>query len=214
MAKTKAPKEHTEEEWKLVSKERRAQEEAECLACEEATRKAQEEAERKVEEECRVQEEAARAREEAKEATEREEAAKRAVEAAEERADAERRAVGEHLWEVAGQHLEMAVAPPQVAKPSRRMTVAGPRLLGSKIPVVSAATFVLGAAKGKTMACEVCCHAKVSCSWSKKMVGEPRKQKHVWRSEEAEDTEAIDMGEDEDEEQPHFAVPQHLAEEH
>ncbi|KAG6326403.1 hypothetical protein ID866_12686 [Astraeus odoratus] len=249
LAKTKAPKEHTEEEWRLVSEgeldpissndektaeiwrrdevEKRAQEEAECLACEEAVRKAQEEAEGKAQEERRVQEEAARAREEAerlaKEAAEREEAAKRAAEAAEERADTERRAVEERLWEAAGQQSEMAVAPPWVAKPSGRMTVGSSsapacRASGVQDPCTRCCNkgtpCVLGAAKGKTTACEACHHTKVSCSWSKRMVGESRKQKQVRRSEEADEIEAIDMGEDEDEEQPHFVVPQHLAEEH
>ncbi|KAG6327956.1 hypothetical protein ID866_11133 [Astraeus odoratus] len=266
LAKTKAPRERTEEEWRLVSKgeldpvssdnkktaemrdqekrqrvevwkkehqwrwdeaEKRAQEEAECLACEEATRKAQEEAERKVEEECKAQEEVARVREEAerlaKEATEREEAAKRAAEAVEERVDAERRAIEEQLWEVAGQRLEMVVAPLWVAKPSGRMTVGGSstpacRASGVQDPCTQCRNkgtpCVLGAAKGKTTACEVCCHTKVSCSWSKRMVGESRKQKRVWRSEEVDEIEAINVGKDEDKEQLHFAVLQHLAEEH
>ncbi|KAG6326978.1 hypothetical protein ID866_12111 [Astraeus odoratus] len=257
LAKTKAPGERTEEEWRLVSEgklnpmssndkktaemrdqekkwrvevrkeecrrrwdevERRAQEEAKCLVCEEAARKAQEEAERKAEEERRAQEEAARAREEAmrlaKEATEREEAVKRVAEAVEERADTERRAVKERLWEVAGQRSETAVAPLRVAKPSGRMTVGG-----SSIPACRASGVqdpctwccnkgtpcVLGATKGKAMACEVCCHAKVSCSWSKRTVGGSRKQKQVRRSEEADEIEAINVGEDKDEEQPHFA---------
>ncbi|KAG6327386.1 hypothetical protein ID866_11702 [Astraeus odoratus] len=207
--------------------EKRAWEEAKCLACEEATRKVQEEAERKVEEECKVQEEAARAREEAerlaKEAAEREEAAKRTAEAMEERADTERRAIEEHLWEVAGQWLEMVVAPPWVAKPSGRMMVAGPSALGRRVSGVQdpctrccnkGTPCMLGAAKGKTMACEVCHHVKVSCSWTKKTAGESRKWKWVWRSEEAEEIEVIDVDEDEDEEWLHFAVPQHLAEEH
>ncbi|KAG6326304.1 hypothetical protein ID866_12785 [Astraeus odoratus] len=266
LAKTKAPKECTEEEWRLVSKgeldpissddkktaemrdqekkwrvevwkeehrrrwdevEKRAWEEAERLACEEAVRKAQEEAERKVQEEHRAQEEAARAREEAerlaKEAAEREEAAKRAVEAAEERADAERRAVEERLWEAAGQQLETVVAPLQVAKPSRRMTMGGSsaparRASGVQDPCTwcrnKGTPCVLGATKGKTTACEACRHTKVSCSWSKRMVGESRKRKRVRRSEEADEIEAVNVGKDEDEEQPHFAVPQHLAEEH
>ncbi|KAG6326411.1 hypothetical protein ID866_12677 [Astraeus odoratus] len=266
LAKTKAPKEHMEEEWRLVSKgeldpvssddkktaemrdqekkqrvevqkeerrrrwdeaEKRAWEEAERLACEEAMRKAQEEAEKKAQEEHRVQEEVARAREEAerlaKEATEREEAAKRAAEAVEERADAERRAIEERLWEVVGQWSETAVAPPQVAKPSGRMTVGGSsasacRASGVQDPCTrchnKGTPCVLGAAKGKTMACEACRHAKVSCSWSKRTVGESRKRKQVRRLEEADEIEAIDVGEDEDEEQPHFVVPQHLVEEH
>ncbi|KAG6327295.1 hypothetical protein ID866_11794 [Astraeus odoratus] len=258
LAKTKAPKEHMEEEWKLVSegeldpvssdnektvemrdqekkqrvevwKEERRQrwDEAERRAWEEAERLAHEEAARKVLEECRAQEEAARAREEAerlaKEAVEREEAAKRAAEAVEERADAERRAVEEHLWEVVGQQSEMAVAPPQVAKPSGRMTVAGPNALGCRASGVQdpctqchnkGTLCILGAAKGKTTACKVCCHVKVSCSWMKKMVGEPRKRKQAWRPEEAEEAEVVNMDKDEDKERPHFAVPQHLAEEH
>ncbi|KAG6328357.1 hypothetical protein ID866_10733 [Astraeus odoratus] len=102
LAKTKAPKECTEEEWKLISKdevEKRAWEEAKHLVCKKATKKTQEEAERKAEEECRAQEEAARVKEEAKrlakEATVRKEAAKRAVEAAEDRADTKRRVLKE-----------------------------------------------------------------------------------------------------------------------
>ncbi|KAG6327049.1 hypothetical protein ID866_12040 [Astraeus odoratus] len=266
LAKTKAPKEHTEEEWGLVSEgeldpmssddekmaemrdqekkqrvevrkeecrwrwdeaEKRAQEEAECLACEEATKEAQEEAERKAEEEHKAQEEAARAREEAerqaKEAAAREEAARRAVKATEERADAKRRALKEWLWETAGQWSEMVVVPPWVAKPSGRMTVGGSstpacRASGVQDPCTQCRNkgtlCVLGAAKGKTTACEACHHAKVSCSWSKKTVGESRKWKRVWRSEEAEETEVIYMDEDEDKEQLHFVVPQHLMEEH
>ncbi|KAG6327569.1 hypothetical protein ID866_11520 [Astraeus odoratus] len=249
LAKTKVPKECMEEEWRLVSEgeldpissdnektaeirrrdeaEKRAREEAEHLAREEAARKAQEEAERKAQEERRAQEEAVRVREEAerltKEAAEREEAAKRAAEAAEERVDAERRAVEDRLWEVAGQWLEMAVAPPRVAKPSGRMTMGGSsasacRASGVQDPCTQCRNkgtpCVLGAAKGKTTACKACCHAKVSCSWSKRTVGELRKWKRVQRSEEVDEIEAIDVGEDEDEEQPHFAVPQHLVEEH
>ncbi|KAG6328590.1 hypothetical protein ID866_10499 [Astraeus odoratus] len=195
LAKTKAPKECSEEEWKLISEEKRAREEAKRLAHEEAARRAQEEAERKAEEECKVQEEAVRAREEAerlaKEATEREEAAKRA--------DAERRAIEE------------------------RMTVGGSstpahRASGVQDPCTwccnKGTPCVLGATKGKTTACEVCCHAKVSCSWSKRTVGESRKWKWVRTSEEVEEIEVVDVGKDEDEEQPHFVVPQHLAEEH
>ncbi|KAG6329090.1 hypothetical protein ID866_9999 [Astraeus odoratus] len=251
LAKTKAPKECTEEEWRLISqgkldpvssddkktaemrdqekKQRveRAWEEAEHLACEEATKKAQEEAERKVEEEHKAQEEAVRAREEAerlaKEVMEREEAAKRAAEAAEERADAKRRAVEERLWEAAGQQSETAVAPLQVAKPSGRMTMGGSsapacRASGVQDPCAwcrnKGTLCVLGATKGKTMACEACHHAKVSCSWSKKMVGESRKWKWAWRSEETEGIEVINVDKEEDQEWPHFAVLQHLAEEH
>ncbi|KAG6327593.1 hypothetical protein ID866_11496 [Astraeus odoratus] len=260
LAKTKAPKECMEEEWKLISKgklnpmssddekmaemrdqekkwrvevwkeecrqrwdeaEKRVQEQAECLAHEEATRKVQEEAERKAEEECKAQEEAVRAREEAerlaKEAAEREEAMKRVTEAVEERVDAKRRAIEEQLWEVVGQWLEMAVAPLWVAKPSGRMTMGGSgtpacRASGVQDPCTwchnKGTLCVLGAAKGKT------CHAKVSCSWSKKMVGELRKQKWAWRLEETEEIEVIDMDKEEDKEWPHFVVPQHLVEEH
>ncbi|KAG6327180.1 hypothetical protein ID866_11909 [Astraeus odoratus] len=73
---------------------------------------------------------------------------------------------------------------------------------------------MLGAAKGKTMACEACHHTKVSCSWSKKTVGEMWKQKWVWRSEETEEREVIDMDTDEDKERSHFVVLTHLVEEH
>ncbi|KAG6326114.1 hypothetical protein ID866_12976 [Astraeus odoratus] len=238
LAKTKAPKECMEEEWRLISegeldpvssdneKMAEMQDEAEKRAWEEAEHLARKEAERKVEE-CKAQEEAARAREEAerlaKEATAREEAVKRAVEATEERADAKRRALEEQLWEMAGQWLETAVVPPQVAKPSGRMTVAGPSAPGCRVSGMQdpctrccnkGTSCVLGAAKGKTTACEACCHAKVSCSWSKKTVGESRKWKWAWRSEEVEEIEVVNVDKDEDEEQPHFAVPQHLVEEH
>ncbi|KAG6326611.1 hypothetical protein ID866_12478 [Astraeus odoratus] len=215
LAKTKAPGERMEEEWRLISEgeldpvssdnkktaemwdeaEKRAQEEAERLAREEAMRKVQEEAERKAQEECRAQEEAARAREEAerlaKEATKREEAAKRAAEAAEERADTKRRAVEDASACRASGVQDLCTQCRNKGTPC-----------------------VLGAAKGKTTACEACHHAKVSCSWSKRMVGESRKQKQVWRSEEVDEIEAVDVGKDEDKEQPHFVVPQHLAEEH
>ncbi|KAG6327592.1 hypothetical protein ID866_11497 [Astraeus odoratus] len=227
LAKTKAPKECMEEEWKLISKgeldpvssddektaemqdevEKRAQEEAKHLACEEATKKVQEEAERKAEEECRAQEEAVRVREEAKrlakEAAAREEVVKRVAEAAEERVDAERRAIKEHLWEVVGQQLETVVAPPWVAKPSGRMMVAGPSTLGHRV-------------SGVQDPCTRCHNKGTSCicSWMKKTAGESRKQKQVQRSEEAEEVEVIDVDEDKDEEQLHFVVPQHLAEEH
>ncbi|KAG6326718.1 hypothetical protein ID866_12371 [Astraeus odoratus] len=213
------------EVWKEECRQRR--DEVEKRAQEEAARKAQEEAERKAEEERKAREEAVRVQEEAerlaKEATEREEAAKRVAEAVEERADAERRAVEERLWEAAGQRSETAVAPPQVAKPSRRMTVAGPSASGRRASGVQdpctrccnkGIPCVLGVAKGKTMACEACRHVKVSCSWTKKTAGELRKQKQAWRSEEAEEIEVIEVDEDEDEEQLHFVVLQHLAEEH
>ncbi|KAG6327237.1 hypothetical protein ID866_11852 [Astraeus odoratus] len=230
LVKTKAPCEHTEEEWQLVS-------EAECQACkeaekkaqEEAKQKAQEEAERKAEEEHKAQGEVARAKEEAekiaKEATEREEAAKRAAEAAEERADAERRALKERLWEVAGQQSEMVVAPPWVAKPSRRMTMGGPSTPGWRVSGVQhpctrchnkGTLCILGTAKGKTMACEACHHMKASCSWKKRMTREMQKQKWVQQLEETEDVKMIEVGEDgkEEEVQSHFTVPTHLAEDH
>ncbi|KAG6327231.1 hypothetical protein ID866_11858 [Astraeus odoratus] len=214
--------------------EKRAWEEAKCLVHkeaakkvqEEAEQKAQEEAERKAEEEHKAQEEAARVKEEAervaKEAAVREEAVRRVVEAVEERADAERRAVKEQLWEAVGQRSETAVAPLWVAKPSGRMTVAGPsapawrasRVQDPCTRCCNKGTFcILGAAKGKAMACEVCCHAKVSCSWSKKMAGEMRKQKQAWRSEEVEETEIINMDKDEDKDWPHFVRVNNLKEE-
>ncbi|KAG6327482.1 hypothetical protein ID866_11607 [Astraeus odoratus] len=206
LAKTKAPKEHMEEEWKLVS----AGEEVEGggmeggASMEEAANKAQEEAERKAEEECKVQEEAVRVKEEAKrlakEATAREEAAKRAAEAMEERADAKRRALEEQLWETAGQHTPACRAS-GVQDPCTQCCNKG-------------TLCVLDATKGKTTACEACCHTKVSCSWLKKMVGESRKQKWVQRSEEVEEIEVINVDKDEDKEWPHFVVPQHLVEEH
>ncbi|KAG6327478.1 hypothetical protein ID866_11611 [Astraeus odoratus] len=236
LAKTKAPKECTEEEWKLVfegkldpvlsddekmaemqdqEKKQRVEEEAKHLAHKEAMKKAQEEAERKAEEEHRVQEEAARAREEAerlaKEATAREEVAKRAAEAAEEG----QMPRGGPLRSICGRR--------QVAKPSRRMMVVGPstsgcRVFGVQDPCTRCCNkgtpCVLGMAKEKTMACKACCHAKVSCSWIKKTAGESRKWKQMWRSEEAEEVEAIDVDEDKDKEQLHFVVPQHLAEQH
>ncbi|KAG6329003.1 hypothetical protein ID866_10086 [Astraeus odoratus] len=160
-----------EKKWRVeVQKDKHQQkwEEAEKRAWEEAEHLVHEEAERKVEEEHKVQEEAARVKEEveriAKEATDREEAVKRMADAVEERADAERRALEEQLWEAAGQHLEMAVTPPQVAKPSGRMTVGGPSTPG-------------------------------------------------WRaSGEAEEMEVVNMDEDKDKEQSHFAVMTHTEE--
>ncbi|KAG6328193.1 hypothetical protein ID866_10896 [Astraeus odoratus] len=203
LAKTKAPKEHMEEEWGLISEG-----ELDPMLSDDKKMAEMQDQEKR----WRVEE-----------ATEREEAAKRAVEAVEERADAKRRAVKECLWEVVGQRSETAVAPPWVAKPSRRMMVAGPSAPGHRVSGVQdpctrchnkGTPCVLGAAKGKTTACEVCRHAKVSCSWSKKTVGELRKQKWVWRSEEVEEIEVVNVDKDEDEEWPHFAVPQHLTEEH
>ncbi|KAG6328948.1 hypothetical protein ID866_10141, partial [Astraeus odoratus] len=226
LAKTKAPEECMEEEWRLVSEDqekkqrvevwkdkcqqrwkeadKRAWEEAEHLACKEATRKAQEEAERKVEEECKAWEAAVRAKEEAKkkerEEREAKEAAKRAAEAVEERADAKRRALKEHLWEAAGQWSEMVVAPLQVAKPSGRMTMGGPSAPGQRASGVQdpctwccnkGTPCVLGATKGKTMACKACCHMKQL-------------------------EEMVEVGKDDEEEevQSHFVVLPHLTEDH
>ncbi|KAG6328352.1 hypothetical protein ID866_10737 [Astraeus odoratus] len=243
LAKTKAPKECMEEEWKLdpmssddekmvemQDQEKKwrveVQKEEHQWRQDEAEKRAWEEVE-KVEEERKAQEEAVRVREEAerlaKEAVEREEAAKRAAEAVEERADAKRRAIEECLWEAAGQWSEMVVAPPWVAKPSRRMTVVGSSALGHRASGVQdpctwccnkGTLCVLGVAKGKTTACKACHHTKVSCSWMKKMVGELRKQKQAWRSEEAEEVEVVNVDEDEDKEWLHFVVLQHLMEEH
>ncbi|KAG6328406.1 hypothetical protein ID866_10683 [Astraeus odoratus] len=173
---------------------------------EEAEQRAQEEAERKAEEECKVQEAVARAKEEAerraKEDVEREDTAWRAMEAAEERVNTERRALEERLWEVAGQWSAMAVAPPWVAKPSGRITMAGPSAPGWRASEVQdpctrchnkGTPCMFGATKGKTMACEACHHVK-----------------------DTEEKEVIDMNtnEEEDKEQSHFAVPTHLVEEH
>ncbi|KAG6329359.1 hypothetical protein ID866_9731 [Astraeus odoratus] len=190
LAKIKAPQECTEEEWHLIS-EVRAKEKAKKIA---------------------------------KEATVREEAAKRAAEAVEERADAERRTLEEQLWEVAGQQSEMVVAPLQVAKRSRRMTMGGSSDPGWRASRVqdpctrccnNGTLCILGTAKGKTTACEVCYHTKASCSWLKKMTGETWKQKWVQWSEEMEDMEMIKVGEDnEEEERSHFAVLPHLTEDH
>ncbi|KAG6327511.1 hypothetical protein ID866_11578 [Astraeus odoratus] len=197
LAKTKAPGECMEEEWQLVSEvEKRAWEEAECLVHKEAAKKAQEEAEQKAHEEAeqRAQEEAKRKAEEehrvqevaarAKEDMEREDAMWRAVEAAEERADTERRALKEHLWEAAG--------------PS----ATGQRASGVQDPCTrchnKGTLCDLGAAKGRTMACEACCH-----KWAQ------------W-SEEMEDIEMIEAGKDNNNEEVwlHFMVPPHLMEDH
>ncbi|KAG6328022.1 hypothetical protein ID866_11067 [Astraeus odoratus] len=188
---------------------------------EEAEQKAHEEAERKAEEEHRAQDAAVRAKEDA----EREDAAWRAAEAAEERADAEQRALEERLWEVAGQWSGMAVAPLWVAKPSGRMTMGGSSAPGQRASGVQdpctrchnkGTLCVLGAAKGKTMACEVCCPVKASCSWLKKMAREMQKQKWVQQSEEMEDVEMVEVSKDDKDDKvwSHFAVPPHLAEDH
>ncbi|KAG6328053.1 hypothetical protein ID866_11036 [Astraeus odoratus] len=206
LVKTKAPHEHMEDEWWLVFEE---------------------EAERKVEEEHKAQ--AARAKEEAerraKEDAEREDAAQRATEAVEERANAERRALEERLWEVVGQWSVMAVAPLQVAKPSGRMTMVGPSAPGWRASGVQdpctryhnkGTPCMLGAAKGKTTACKVCHHVKVSCSWTKRTASKTHKQKQVQQLEDMEEKEVIDMdtNEEEDKEQLHFAVLTHLMEEY
>ncbi|KAG6326926.1 hypothetical protein ID866_12163 [Astraeus odoratus] len=242
MAKTKDPQERMEEEWRLVSEgeldpvlsddedmakmrdwekkrrvevwkdeRRRKQEEAERLAHEEAARK---EAERKAEEERKVQEEAAK----------RETAAQMAWEAAEAWADAEQRALEERLWDMVVQRSEMAAAPPRVAKPGGRMSVAGPSVPGRRASGVQdpctrchnkGTLCVLGTAKGKTTVCEACRHAKVSCSWTKRTVGEVQKKKQVRCSEEVDDIEMMEAGKDDEEEtRSHFAVLPHLAEEH
>ncbi|KAG6327538.1 hypothetical protein ID866_11551 [Astraeus odoratus] len=111
----------------------------------------------------------------------------------------------------------MAATPLQVAKPSGRMTV-GLWGTGPMHEVCNKGTLcVLGTAKGKTMACEVCWHAKVSCSWTKRMTDEKHKQKRAHGSEEMEEREIIDVDRDEEEEEEewsHFAVLTHLAEEH
>ncbi|KAG6327261.1 hypothetical protein ID866_11828 [Astraeus odoratus] len=196
LAKTKAPKERMEEEWRLISEG-----ELDPVSSDDEKTAEMRDQEKKWRVEEKVER---RAKEEverwAKEDTEREDAAWRATEAAEERADAERRALEERLWEAAGQQSAMAVAPPWVAKSSRQMTMAGPSVTGRRASGVQdpctrchnkGTPCVLGTAKGKTMACEACHHAK-----------------------ETEDTEVVDVDKDEDEERPHFAVLQHLAEEH
>ncbi|KAG6327441.1 hypothetical protein ID866_11648 [Astraeus odoratus] len=222
LVKTKDPHKCMEEDWDECQQrqeaaehqahkeaDKKAWEEADKKAWEEAEQKAQEVAERKVEEEHKPQEAAARAKED----IEREDAVWRAAEAAEERAEVERRALEERLWEVVVQHSAMAVAPLWVAKPSGRMTVAGPSIPGCRASGVQdpctrchnkGTPCVLGAAKGKTMVCEACYHTKASCSWSKKMVRETQKQKWVQRLEERKEREVIDVDEDKDEEQSHF----------
>ncbi|KAG6326614.1 hypothetical protein ID866_12475, partial [Astraeus odoratus] len=208
LAKTKDPQEHTEEEWHLVSEGKLnpvlsdnentakiAREEAEHLAHEEAAKKV-EEAERKVEEECKAQEEVVK-----REREEREVATWMAWEAVEAWADAEQRALEERLWDTAAQCSEMVAAPLQVAKPGGRM---------------SGTLCILGTAKGKTTACKACCHAKVSCSWTKRMAREAQKKKQVHHSEEVDDIEMVEADEDDKEEETwsHFTVLPHLMEEH
>ncbi|KAG6326192.1 hypothetical protein ID866_12897, partial [Astraeus odoratus] len=240
-AKVKDPWQCTEEDWTLVSeaeldpvlsddegmawlqKQDEEQREAEeRRVCKEVAKKAQEEAK----EACKVQEEA-----EKKEREEREVAVQkvweavevqvdeewRAREAAEAWADAEQRAVEERLWNVA--------APPWVAKPSGRMSVAGPSASGQRASGVQdpctrccnkGTHCILSAAKGKTTVCEACHHMKVSCSWMRKTTGEAQKRKWVHRLEEVEDVEIVevDEGDEDDEVQSHFVVPPHLVEDH
>ncbi|KAG6327024.1 hypothetical protein ID866_12065 [Astraeus odoratus] len=210
-----------DKEWR-EAEERRACEEAVKKAWEEAeeVHKVQEEAEKKEREE---REAAAQKAWEAAEAQADKE--RRAREAAEVWADAEERAVKERLWNVVVQHLEMVAAPPWVAKPGGRMSVVGPSTSGWRASGVQdpctwccnkGTCCVLGMAKGKTMACEVCCHVKVSCSWTKKMTGEVQKKKWVCHLEEVDDVEMVEASKDNEEEDAwsHFAVPPHLAEEH
>ncbi|KAG6325974.1 hypothetical protein ID866_13115, partial [Astraeus odoratus] len=227
MAKTKDPRECTEEEWRLVSegkldpvssddedtakmrdreKKRRVEvrKDERRQKREEAEKKAREEAEHLAHEEAARKEAERKAEEECKaqeEAVKREMATWMAWEAVEAQADAEWRALEERLWDAAAQRSETAAAPPQVAKPGGRM---------------SGTLCVLGVAKGKTMACEACRHTKVSCSWMKRTVGEVQKKKRVRCSEEVDDVEMMEAGEDDEEEETrsHFAVPPHLAEEH
>ncbi|KAG6325877.1 hypothetical protein ID866_13212, partial [Astraeus odoratus] len=126
---------------------------------------------------------------------------------------------------MAAQCSEMVVAPPQVAKPGRRMSVVGPSIPGQRASGVQdpctqccnkGTLCVLSVAKGKTTACEACHHVKVSCSWTKRTAGEAWKKKWVHHSEEADDVEMVEVGEDDEEEDAwsHFAVPPHLTQEH
>ncbi|KAG6328233.1 hypothetical protein ID866_10856 [Astraeus odoratus] len=198
LAKTKAPKECTEEEWRLVSKGElnpMSSDDEKTAEIEEGRGGAQEEAVKREREE-------------------REAAAWMAWEAVEVQADAEQRALEERLWDAAVQHLETVVAPLRVAKPGRRMAS------GVQDPCTQCHNkgilCILGAAKGKTTACEACCHAKVSCSWTKRMAREARKRKQVCCSEEVDNVEMVEASKDnkEEETQLHFAVPPHLVEEH
>ncbi|KAG6326468.1 hypothetical protein ID866_12621, partial [Astraeus odoratus] len=227
-AKVKDPQQRTEEDWMLVSEAEldpvssddegtaRLRKREKERRLEEAAKKAREEAE----EARKAQEEAAK-----KEREEREAAARKAQEAAEARADAERRVLEERLWDAAAQRSETVAAPPRVAKPGGRMSVAGPSVPGRRASGVQdpctrccnkGTLCILGAAKGKATACEACRHAKVSCSWTKRTAGEARKKKRVRHLEETDDVEMMEAGEDDKEEETrsHFTVPPHLAEEH
>ncbi|KAG6326972.1 hypothetical protein ID866_12117 [Astraeus odoratus] len=200
LAKTKDACQRTEAKWHLVSEgELNPMSSDDENMAEIGRRKLRGRLEKRP---MRAKEEAERR---AQEDMERENAAWRAMEAAKERAEAKRRALKERLWEVVGQQSAMAVAPPAsgVQDPCTRCHNKG-------------TPCVFGAAKGKTTACKVYCHAKVSCSWTKRMAGKTHKQKWVQQSEDAEEKEVIDVdtNEEEDEEWSHFAVPTHLTEEH
>ncbi|KAG6332789.1 hypothetical protein ID866_6301 [Astraeus odoratus] len=191
-AKMKDPWQHTEEDWSLIL-------EAELDPVQKQDEEQREAEERKVckevvkkaqEEAERKAEEACRVQEEAekKEKEEREAAVQRAREAAE---GPQRQAVG-------GEHSKgSGMQDPCARCHSKR------------------ACCVLGMAKGKMMACEVCCHVKANCSWSKKMVGEICKWKRVQQLEEVEEKGDTEVGEGEEEEvHLHFVVPPHLTEDH
>ncbi|KAG6328005.1 hypothetical protein ID866_11084, partial [Astraeus odoratus] len=228
-AKVKDAQQCMEEDWTLVSEaeldpmlsdDKGMREAEERRAHKEVAKKAWEEAERQAKEACRVQEEA-----EKKEREEREVATWKAQEAAEAWADAEWRALEERLWDTAAQHSETVVAPLWVAKPGGRMSVAGPSIPGQRASGVQepctwchnkGTLCILSVAKGKTMACEACCHMKVRCSWMKRMVGEAQKKKQVHHSEEVDDIEMMEASKDNEEKETwsHFTVPPHLTEEH
>ncbi|KAG6328903.1 hypothetical protein ID866_10186 [Astraeus odoratus] len=203
-----------------MQSEKRAQEEAKHLVHKEAVKKAWEEAERQAEEAHKVQEEV-----EKKEKEEREAAAWKAREAAEAQADKEQRAreaaevhaddewraLEDRLWEEESRRNAEEVVGLQVIRPSMDLSGAGPssrkcsKGSGMQDSCSNCCSkgihFILGAAKGKMTACEACCHAKTSCSWSKKTARETCKQKLV--------------GEDDKEEMwSHFTVPTHLMEDH
>ncbi|KAG6325865.1 hypothetical protein ID866_13223 [Astraeus odoratus] len=203
-AKVKDPQQHMEEDWMLVSEAK-----LNPVLSDDEAKKAQEEAERQAEEACKAQEEAVK-----KEREEREVAMWKAWEAAEVQADAEQRALEERLWDVAAQHSETVAAPPWVAKPGRRMAS------GVQDPCTQChnkgTLCILGMAKGKTTVCEACCHAKVSCSWTKRMAREALKKKQVCHLEEVDNVEMVEASEDDKEEetQLHFTVLPHLVEEH
>ncbi|KAG6325998.1 hypothetical protein ID866_13091, partial [Astraeus odoratus] len=220
-AKVKDPQQCMEEDWSLVleaeldpmssnDEDEEQREAEERRVHEEVVKKAWEEAE----EACKVQEEVAK-----REREEREVTVQKAQKAAEAQADAEWRALEERLWDVAVQHSETVAAPPQVAKPGGRMSVVGPSASGQRASGVQdpctwccnkGTHCILSAAKGKTMACEVCRHMKVSCSWVRKTTGEVQKRKQVRHSEEVEDVEIVEA----DEVWLHFVVPPHLVEDH